>query len=71
MVTLVSLSAFSKAQSTPSSIGQPSEERKAQDSLPKSKDAMWQVLSKTKIHVDEKKGLYSATYPDESQSVGG
>jgi hypothetical protein len=45
------------------SFGQPVEERKAQDALPKSNDPMWTVLSKSKIHVNEKKGLYSATHP--------
>ena len=50
---------------------QPIEERKAQDILPQSKDAQWKTLSKTKIKLDEKKGLYSATYPAEVKALAG
>ena len=54
-----------------STLGQPLEERKAQDKLPKSKDPMWVLLAKTKIHLEEKKGLYSAAYPDEVKALVG
>lgn len=50
---------------------QPSEERAAQDSLPKSKDALWDTLYKTKVKVDEKDGTYSATFPDEVKRLDG
>ncbi len=50
---------------------QPAEERKAQDALPQSKDPMWKVLGKTKIHLDEKEWHYSATIPPEVKALVG
>jgi hypothetical protein len=52
-------------------FGQPASERKAQDALPKSADPLWKILGKTKIHLNEKKGLYSATYPPEVKALVG
>jgi len=50
---------------------QPSDERAAQDALPKSKDPLWTVLAKTKIKVDPNKGVYDATFPDEVKKLDG
>ena len=50
---------------------QPIDERKLQDTLPTSKDAMWETLAKTKIKVDEKKGLFSAKVPPEVKAYSG
>jgi len=50
---------------------QPLSERKAQEALPTSSHPLWQTLRKTKIHVDEKKGLYSATFPAEVKTLSG
>lgn len=50
---------------------QPQDERSAQDALPIAKDALWDTLTKTKIKVDEKKGLYNATFPDEVKKLNG
>ena len=50
---------------------QPADERKAQQALPQSKDPMWEKLAKTKISFDDKKGLYSATYPEEIKAIEG
>lgn len=50
---------------------QPPDERKAQDSLPQSKDSMWSLLGKTKITVDKKKGLYKAHFPDGVKKLDG
>lgn len=50
---------------------QPSEERSAQDALPKAKDALWDTLYKTKVTFDEKKGLYSARFPDKVKKMNG
>ncbi len=63
------LSGFTTEQApTPT---QPKGERQAQDALPKSHDPMWSVLGKTKIRLDEKKGLYSATFPDDVKALVG
>ena len=65
---ILTLCAFSKQQAD---VGQPKEERKAQDALPKSNDPMWKTLATTKIHSDYAKGLFSATYPDEVKALVG
>ena len=69
---LLAASAFA-TQPTPNVdvSSQPPEERAAQESLPKSTDPVWSILIKTKIHVNEKKGLYSATYPPEVKALVG
>jgi len=54
-----------------STLGQPLEERKAQDKLPKSKDPMWEILAKTKIKSDFAKGYFSAEYPPEVKALVG
>lgn len=67
----LALSAFSvQNKSVPASL-QPSAERQAQDALPQSNDPIWTTLLKTKIHVDEKKGLYSATFPPAVKALEG
>lgn len=50
---------------------QPLDERKAQDSLPKSQHPMWQTLGKTKVIVDKKEGYYSAKFPPEVKALSG
>jgi hypothetical protein len=64
------LCGFTAEQGSPS-LTQPLAERRAQDKLPKSTDPMWDVLGKTKIHLNEKKGLYSATFPPEVKALVG
>lgn len=59
---LLALSAFSS---------QPLDERKAQSILPMSDHPLWQTLGKTKIHADQKKGLYSASVPAEVKALSG
>src|SRR5438045_3186981 len=65
------LCGFSKEQAPPQAIVQPQDERKAQEALPKSRDPMWTLLAKTKIHWDAKSGFYSATFPDEVKALVG
>lgn len=65
------LCGFSVKESSNVPFGQPKSERQAQDELPKSNDPMWNILAKTKISVNKKKGLYSATYPDEIKALVG
>jgi hypothetical protein len=62
LTALLTLSAFTS---------QPMNERQAQDTLPMSKHPMWQMLGKTKIHIDEKKGFYSATVPADVKALSG
>ena len=64
----LSLSAFQKVTQT---ISQPSDERAAQNSLPISKDNMWNILGKTKVSLDEKQYTYSAKYPQEVKDLSG
>ena len=70
-LSLLALSAFSKEQLPTPIPTQPADERQAQDALPKSKDPMWAILGKTKIHADMVKGLYSATFPPEVKALVG
>ncbi len=69
-LALLALCGFT-AEQAPKSISQPADERKAQEALPKSRDPMWKILGKTQIHLDEKQGLYSATFPDEVKALVG
>jgi len=65
------LCGFTMQKSPAPASSQPAEERKAQDALPQSHDPVWKTLFKTKIHVDEKRGLYSATFPPEVKALDG
>jgi hypothetical protein len=67
MVSWLALSGFSVQEST----SQPLDERKAQDALPKSKDAMWDTLSKCKVHFNQKTHKYSITYAPEVKAMEG
>jgi hypothetical protein len=64
------LSGFSE-QPMPEDLGQPSDERAAQDALPQSKDPLWTTLAKTKIVVDEEHYLYKATHAPEVKALVG
>ena len=70
LIAALMLSGFTTKQEA-SPFGQPQSERQAQNALPKSKDPMWKILGKTQIHLDEKKGIYSATYPVEVKTLVG
>src|SRR5690349_502048 len=50
---------------------QPLDERKTQDSLPMSKNPLWETLKKTKIKVDKKRGDYSAVIPQNVKGMSG
>ncbi len=69
IVAFILLSGFTTQDS--GTFGQPTDERKAQDALPKSKDPMWATLGKTKISLDKKQWKYSATFPDEVKALVG
>lgn len=65
-------SQFNSSMTLPPTItGQPSDERAAQDGLPKAKDRLWDTLYKTKVKIDDKTGTYSATFPDEVRQLNG
>lgn len=68
---LVFLCAFKVEEKPLVELLQPADERKAQDALPKSHHVLWDTLIKTEIHLDAKKGLYSATYPEEVKALVG
>ncbi|OYW79003.1 MAG: hypothetical protein B7Z26_08790 [Asticcacaulis sp. 32-58-5] len=61
------LSGFTVQEST----GQPLDERKVQDALPQSKDAMWDTLVKCKVHLDQKTHKYSIAYTPEVKAMEG
>ncbi|MEI7670305.1 MAG: DUF3299 domain-containing protein [Pseudomonadota bacterium] len=50
---------------------QPSDERKAQETLPISKSPIWQILQKTKIKADQKSGYFSAVHAKEVKDFVG
>jgi hypothetical protein len=52
-------------------FGQPADERRAQQALPKSQAALWAVLRKTKIGEDDKRGVFTASFPDEVKALDG
>ena len=70
-VVLLALSGFSKQKNVDPGAGQPPEERKAQEALPQSKDPIWKVLGKTKVHLDAKEWHYSAEFPPEVKAMVG
>jgi hypothetical protein len=63
----LALSGFSVQEST----GQPLDERKAQDLLPQSKDAMWDILTKCKVNLNQKTYKYSINYTPEVKAMEG
>ena len=52
-------------------LGQPIAERKAQQSLPQSKDNLWKTLSTTKIAEDDARGLFTAKHPPQVRALVG
>lgn len=50
---------------------QPLDERKAQNALPVSHDAMWNILGKCKVTLEPKKYLYSIVYTPEVKAMVG
>lgn len=64
------LSGFSE-QAAPEDLGQPADERAAQDTLPQSKDPLWKTLAKTKITIDQEQYLYKASHPSEVKKLTG
>ncbi len=70
LLAFFALPAFTVETSTTITL-QPTDERKAQDSLPKAKDALWDTLYKTEVKVDDKTGTYSAIFPNEVKKLNG
>ncbi len=71
MKLFIILSFFILANFSLESNPQPSEERKAQEALPKSSHPLWKMLQQLKINYDKKSGIYSATYNDAIKSMVG
>ena len=69
-VAFLSLTGFSVQQNA-AVLSQPSDERKAQDALPKSGDPMWNALFQCKVHYDDKSHKYSITYTPEVKAMEG
>jgi uncharacterized protein len=65
------LASFPALAATPPGLGQPADERVAQKALPQSDAALWGVLRKTRISEDVKRGLFSASFPDEVTALSG
>lgn len=66
----LALSAFS-VQDKAAVLSQPSDERKAQDALPKSNDPVWGAFGQCKVHYDDKSHKYSITYTPEVKTMEG
>ena len=62
-------SAFSVQQSP--LTNQPSDERKAQEALPKSGDPIWNAFNQCKVHYNDKTHKYSITYTPEVKAMEG
>ena len=56
-------------QETP--VGQPSEERQAQESLPQSHDNIWTMFGKCPVSLDAEKYTYSIKYTPEVKALAG
>ena len=52
-------------------VTQPADERRAQQSLPQSHAPLWAVLRRTRVIEDDRRGLFSATFPPEVQALQG
>jgi hypothetical protein len=52
-------------------FGQPADERRAQQSLPQSKASLWTVLRQTRIGEDEKRGVFTASFPEVVKALDG
>lgn len=56
-------------EQAPEGIGQPADERQAQDALPQSYDDMWNVFGKCTVHLDKKNYTYSIDYTPEVKAM--
>ena len=52
-------------------FGQPADEQAAQMGLPHSDASLWAVLRETKVSEDAKRGLYTASFPDDVKALNG
>jgi uncharacterized protein len=61
-----------KATTVPlSSVGQPNDERAAQDGLPQSQSPLWRQLAHCPVRFDNKSGLYSITVAPDVKALDG
>ncbi len=68
--TVTLLCGFTVEQA-PAGVGQPGDERKAQDALPQAQDDIWKTFAKCKVHLDQKKYTYSIDYTAEVKTMEG
>ena len=59
------------ASATKADTAQPADERAFQNGLPKSADPLWQTLMKSKVHYNQKTGVYSITVTPEITALNG
>lgn len=69
-LAFITLCGFS-VQKAPPGIGQPLDERRAQDALPQAHDAIWNTFAKCKVNLDQKKYTYSIVYTPEVKAMVG
>lgn len=70
-ILAVSLLLAPRAQAAGPAWVQPAYERAAQKSLPQSKAPLWLVLAKTRIGEDDRRGLFTAAFPQEVKALNG
>lgn len=58
-------------QKAPEDVGQPLDERRAQDALPKSHDDIWTAFGKCKVSLDKKNYTYSIACTPEVKAMAG
>lgn len=70
MAVLVLLSGFTAEEADPA-IGQPQDERSAQEALPQSQDHMWKLFGACTVHLDHAQYTYSIDYTPEVKALEG
>lgn len=69
-IAMMMLSGFTVEENA-TVLGQPLDERQAQNALPQSHDPMWEKFIRCKVKLDEKKHTYSITYTPEVKALEG
>ncbi len=64
------LCGFTQAQEE-SAVGQPADERSAQDALPQSQHTVWRALAQCTVHLDQESYTYSIDYTPDVKALKG
>ncbi len=70
-LVLAALALTAAAPAAAASVSQPAAERRAQQALPQSRAPLWAVLRRTRVAEDDRRGLFTATFPPEVKALQG